>query len=88
MINRYETGFEAGATLAAVLLIPIYMGFIHVAPAGALAYAGVGGVAMAAGEQLQFDSRLDQVTLWDIVLWTMTIASVGGVAYLLALLFI
>jgi hypothetical protein len=88
MLNRFETGFEAGATLAAVLLIPIYMGFIHVAPAGALAYAGVGGVAMAAGEELQFDSSLDQVTLWDVVLWTMSIASIGGVGYFLALLFI
>ena len=88
MLNKFEVGFEAGATLTAVLLIPIYMGFIHVAPAGALAYAGVGGVAMAAGEELQFDSSLEHVTMWDIVLWTMAIAGAGGVAYLLALLLI
>ena len=88
MLNRFETGLELGATLATVLLIPIYMGFIHVAPAGALAYAGLGGVAMAAGEEIQFDSNLEQVTLSDVILWTMAIAGVGGVAYLLALILI
>ena len=88
MLNRFETGLEAGATLAAVLLIPIYMGFIHVAPVAALAYAGVGGVAMAAGEELQFEAGLGEVTAWDVVLWTLAIATVGGVAYLLALIFI
>lgn len=88
MLNKFESWLEIGATFAAVLLIPIYMGFIHVAPVGAAAYAGVGGVAMAVGEEVQFRTSLKQVTLWDMVLWAMAIAGVGGVGYVLALILI
>jgi hypothetical protein len=79
---------ETGALVAAVLLIPIYMGFIHVAPAGAIAYAGVGGVAMAAGEELQFRPSVRDLTFSDVALWTAAIAGAGGLGYVLALLFI
>jgi hypothetical protein len=88
MTGSREFWVETGALVTATLLLPIYMGFIHVAPVGALAYAGVGGVAMAAGEELQFGPTVRNVTLWDVVLWTCAIAGVGGLAYLLALLFI
>jgi hypothetical protein len=86
MLSKFESCLELVATIAAVLLIPVYMGFIHVAPVGALAYAGVGGAAMAAGEELQFREGLGAVTLWDIVLWALAISGVGGLAYLLALI--
>ena len=88
MLSNFEAKLELGATLAAVLLIPIYMGFIHVAPAGAVAYAGVGGTAMAVGEHIQFDHGLDQLSLWDVLLWTVAISGTGGLAYVLALLLI
>ena len=88
MMSPRQFWIETGALVAAVFLIPVYMGFIHVAPAGALAYAGVGGVAMAAGEELQFRANLRDVTLWDILLWTAAIAGAGGLGYWLALIFI
>ena len=78
---------EAAAIAAAVLAIPAYMGFIHATPAAALAYFVVGGTAMSLGEQLQF--RFDvEIDLADIALWCAAIAALGGLAYLLALLFI
>ena len=88
MLSDFETRLELGATVTAVLLIPIYMGFIHVAPTGAVAYAGVGGTAMAVGEHIQFDHRLNQLSLWDVFLWTAAICGAGGLAYVLALLLI
>jgi hypothetical protein len=85
---KFDIWLEVAATAAAVLLIPIYMGFIHVAPVGAAAYAGVGGGAMAVGEEVQFGARPTQVTFSDVVLWAMAICGVGGVGYFLALAFI
>lgn len=82
-----EFWIETAALFAAVLFIPLYMGLIHVAPMGAVAYAGVGGVLMAAGEDLQFGWKLD-VTLDDVLLWAASIAGLGGIAYALALILI
>ena len=79
---------ETSAIGTALLLIPLYMGFIHVSPPGAAAYAAVGGLAMAVGEELQFGSRGMRVTLWDVLLWGAAIAGAGGVAYVLALVYI
>ncbi len=76
---------ETGALLAAIVLIPLYMGLIHVAPLGAAAYALVGGFAMAIGEELQFRFKLDQISIGDIALWAASIAGVGGIIYALAL---
>ena len=79
---------ETGAALAAVLAIPFYMGFIHVSALGAAAYAGVGGVAMAVGEDLQFGIQRPALTFWDVGLWIAAIAGTGGVAYVVALIFV
>ena len=76
---------ETGALLAAIVLIPLYMGLIHVAPLGAAAYALVGGFAMAIGEELQFRFDLNQIRLGDVALWAASIAGVGGIIYALAL---
>ena len=80
--------FEITATATVVLFIPAYMGFIHVAPLGAAAYALVGGFAMAVGEQLQFRLKALDLTPIDVLLWSAAIAGTGGVAYVLALIFI
>ena len=87
-MSTIEFWIEVGATATVVLLIPFYMGFIHVTPAGAAAYAGVSSVAMAIGEDLQFGIHTLQVTFWDIALWGAAIAGSGGVIYLLALLLV
>lgn len=88
MLSEFEFWIEAGATATVMLLIPVYMGFIHVSPIGAAAYAAVGGFAMAVGEELQFRVSAWQITAWDIMLWCAAIAGAGGLAYLLALIFI
>ena len=88
MLSDFESILESIATVAAVVLIPIYMGFMHISPAGAVAYAGVGGTVMAVGEHLQFDHDVDRISLWDVGLWAAAIAGTGGLAYLLALLLI
>ena len=88
MMSPAEFWIEAGAVIAAIVLIPLYMGFIHVPPAGALAYAGVGGVVMAVGEDLQFGRPLPVPTWQDVLLWCCAIAGAGGIVYLLSLLLI
>jgi hypothetical protein len=79
---------ETGATLVAVLLIPFYMGFIHVGAFGAAAYAAVGGLAMAIGEQLQFEPRRPNIEASDVLLWSAAIGGSGGLAYVVALIFL
>lgn len=91
MISKAEFWIETGALAAALLLIPFYMGFIHVAPAGALVYVGIGGAGMATGEQLQFPSQgLPSAREFgsDVLLWSAAIAGVGGASYLLALVLV
>lgn len=79
---------ETTGLLAVVLVIPFYMGFIHISRVGAAAYAGVGGFAMAIGEELQFRFQAVRVTFFDVALWCASIGGVGGVTYVLALVFI
>lgn len=90
MLSDFEFWVQASATAAVVVLIPLYLGFVHVGLAGAAAYAAAGGVALTAGEHLQY--RLRGIVLGDVLLdaalWGAAIAGVGGLVYLLALLFI
>ena len=87
MTGMAQTWIETAAIAAAVLLIPIYLGFIHAGVGAGLAYVFVGGTAMAVGEQLQF--RFDvELALGDLALWFAIIGCVGGFFYLLALLLI
>ena len=85
MISTAQIWIETSACIAALFLIPLYMGLVHVPPVGALAYAGVGGVAMAVGEELQFEASLLDVSLADVPMWSAAIAVGGGIAYALAL---
>lgn len=88
MLTDVEFWLETGATATVLLLIPIYMGFIHVGAFGAGAYAVVGGAAMAVGEQMQFRRSPRGVSLSDILLWAAAICGVGGIGYWLALIYI
>ncbi|MGZ8282646.1 MAG: hypothetical protein ACXWUN_06795 [Allosphingosinicella sp.] len=85
MLSNTEFWVETSATATVLLLIPLYMGLIHVSPVGAVAYAGVGGVAMAVGEDLQFGLAAVRPSLVDVLLWACAIAGSGGIFYLLAL---
>ena len=87
MTTNPQFWIESAAIAAAVLLIPTYLGFVHASVSAILAYVGVGSVAMATGEQLQFGQPVD-LEVSDIALWCGVIAGLGGSAYLLALLLI
>ena len=90
MLSELEVWIELAAIAAVMVMIPLYLGFVHVGPAGALAYAAAGGVAVATGEHLQFrlpPSRLDHAAI-DALLWVAAISGVGGIVYLFALIFL
>ena len=101
MLSEFEIWIELTAIAAVTVMIPLYLGFIHVGPAGALAYAAAGGVALATGEHLQLrlphretlhrpPPRPGRVWLKhaaiDAGLWVAAISGVGGLVYLLALI--
>lgn len=88
MPNVIQFWIEAAATAAAIIVIPLYMGFIHVSVSAAVAYAGVGGLAMALGEGLQFGRGFLAVAIVDVILWSGVILCAGGLIYGLALLLI
>ena len=90
MLSDFEFWVQTGATAAVVVLIPFYLGFVHVSPLGAAVYAAAGGVAMTVGEHLQFRLRTVDFrdALLDAALWGAALAGIGGLVYLLALLFI
>lgn len=90
MLSEIEIWIELTAIAAVVVMIPLYLGFVHVAPAGALAYAAAGGIALTMGEHLQFRlprGRLKHAAI-DAVLWVAAISGIGGIVYLLALIFL
>ena len=83
-----ELWIEIAAIAAVVLLIPTYMGFIHVNAIGAIAYAAIAGMAMTLGEELHFPARERQLSVPEIGLRIAAVAGIGGLAYLLALVLI
>lgn len=91
MTSAAEFWIETGALAAALLVIPFYIGFIHVPPAGALLYVAIGGLGMAIGEQLQFPGETLPSAgelASDALLWSAAIAGVGGASYILALVLV
>jgi hypothetical protein len=87
MFTNLQFWIETVAIVAAVLFIPTYLGFVHASAAAILAYVGVGSVAMATGEQLQFGSPV-RLGISDLAIWCGVMTGLGGSAYLLALLLI
>ena len=88
MLSTSELWVEIAAAFAVALLIPTYMGFIHMSLVGAAAYAALAGLAMTLGEELHFPRGERQLSFWDIFLRIAAIAGVGGIAYGLALILI
>ena len=78
------------AAFAAVLVIPFYVGLVHWRASGFFLYAAVASVAIAVGEHFDTTPRLRgrwTVALQSWLLWFLTIAFAGGLAYLIAWLF-
>lgn len=90
MSSELEIWIELAAIAAVVVMFPLYLGFVHVGPAGALAYAAAGGIALTTGEHLQLSPTADPLkhAAIDAGLWVAAISGVGGVVYLLALMFL
>ena len=90
MANRSITSPEACAAFAAVLAIPFYLGIVHLAVPQLLLYSGAAGAAMTTGEFMESPERRRggaRIFLLDTALWFALIASLGGAAYLIALIF-
>ena len=97
IISKGEFWIEFIAVVIAVLLLPFYIGYIHIGLPGALLYTAAAGAGLALGEELQFSSyRLSQLPdlpdlpdlAGEIAPWSVSVAVVGGIIYLLALILV
>ena len=82
---------EAVGLLVVILLLPFYIGVLHLTLVELLAYIVVAGVALTAADHLQFaPSRpLGAAELvMDFTLWAQAVLGLGLVAYLLALILV
>ena len=91
MNSQADLWLEALAMLAVIVAIPFYMGLVHLGILEVLAYVTVGALSMSVGQALQsrgFSAlRLDDL-LYDIGLWMVATATLGGAAYGAALILI
>ena len=91
MNSQADLWLEALAMLAVIVAIPFYMGLVHLGIVEVLAYVAVGALSMSVGQALQsrgFSAlRLDDL-LYDIGLWMVATATLGGAAYAAALILI
>lgn len=88
MFSDPHLRIEITALAWILVLIPLYMGIIHVSAWDAGVYALIGGAAIALGDNAQFGLRGMRVSLAEVLLWTATVAGVGGLIYFLALIFL
>ena len=81
---------ELITAVAAAVGLPFYLGFVH-APVPQLAlYSGVAGAAMATGEFVETPLLKRggfRLFMADSAIWAFVIGLIGGIAYLLALIF-
>ena len=76
--------------IAAAVGLPFYLGFVH-APVPQLAlYSGVAGAAMATGEFVETPLLKRggfRLFMADSAIWALVIGLIGGIVYLIALIF-
>lgn len=91
MISDLEIWSEAAGALAVAVLIPFYMGILHLTLVQLLGYGGVAGLLLAAGEHLRFTGavapRLREF-LADLLLWAQMVLGLGTMSYLAAVILI
>ena len=78
------------AAAAAVLGIPFYLGFVHMPIAHMFVYSGVASTAMATGQFVDTPRNERgglQAFLGELGLWFALIILLGGLSYLIALIF-
>ena len=82
---------EGAGMLVAAVLLPFYIGVMHMSLLELFAYAGVAGAGLTAGDHLQFPRVRDFAPadlMMDFALWAQAVLGLGLVAYLLALLLV
>ena len=81
---------ELLTAIAAAIIIPFYMGFVHAGVPQLLLYSGGAGAAMAAGEWIESpaEARAGLIAfIYECLLWAMVVAVIGSAVYLFALIF-
>jgi hypothetical protein len=81
---------ELVTAIAAALAIPFYLGFVHTPLPQLALYSGVAGAAMATGEFAEANNLQRgglRLFFADAMIWAFLIALLGGLTYLIALLF-
>lgn len=86
MISQFR--IEAAALVSIIVLIPLYLGIVHVGLWSASTYAVLGGGAITLGDSAHHGPGDLRETLAEIVLATAAVAGAGGLIYLLALAFL
>lgn len=81
---------ELVTAATAAIGIPFYLGLIHFGAPQLVLYSGVAGTAMATGEFVE-SSQLQRggwrLFVADAAVWSVVIVLLGGLAYILALIF-
>lgn len=84
------TKAELLTAATAAVAIPFYLGLIHLPAPQLVVYSGVAGTAMATGEFVE-STHLQRggwrLFIADAAAWSAVIAFLGGLTYLLALIF-
>ena len=81
---------ELVTAVAATIGIPFYLGFVHTPVPQMVLYTGIAGAAMATGEFVETPAmRAHSLRLFaiDVAVWAVMIGLLGGIAYLIALIF-
>lgn len=81
---------ELLTAIAAAILIPFYMGFIHLGVPQLLLYSGGAGAAMAAGEWIESPAETRagmKAFLYECLVWAVVVGVIGTAVYLFALIF-
>ena len=89
MLSDFELWSETAGALTVAILIPFYMGVIHLTVLQLLFYGGVAGSFLAGGEHLRYSGfvtpRMKEF-FGDLFLWAQMVLGIGTVSYLIAVI--
>jgi hypothetical protein len=91
MPHMLDLWSETIGLLVAILLLPFYIGYLHLTLAQLLAYIVVAGAVLTAADHLRFASAkpVGAADLaMDFTLWAQAVLGLGLAAYLLALVLV
>ena len=90
-MNHWRASFaELLTAIAAAIVIPFYLGFVHLGIPQLLLYFGGAGTAMAAGEWIESPAETRAgitAFVYECLVWTTVVLIIGSLVYLFALIF-